>query len=117
VALFGRRTKARPGTTRGATAHDQRHLDEFVSTRSGVEGYLEPRTTVTETTLVLVADDGEWTRRRVESPRAAADFARRQAMPLYDATKVGYPKRMRDWTARRKAEGSGTRTDGRGPSS
>ena len=118
VALFGRRGKQRPGTTRGATSHDLRHLEDFVSTRSGVECYLEPRTTVTETTLVLVADDGEWTRRRVESPRAAADFARRRTMPLYDATKVGYPKRMRDWTARRKADGSGdSRTDGRGPSS
>jgi hypothetical protein len=130
VALFGRtkfgrnkfgRTKPRPGTTRGASPHDLRHLEEFVATRSGVEGYLEPRTTVTETTLVLVADDGEWTRRRVESPRAAADFARRRTMPLYDAAKVGYPKRMREWTARRKAEGSGgrtdRRTDGRGPSS
>jgi hypothetical protein len=126
VALFGRtklgrRAKPRPGTTRGASPHDLRHLEDFASTRSGVEGYLEPRTTVTETTLVLVADDGEWTRRRVDSPRAAADFARRRTMPLYDAAKVGYPKRMRDWTARRKAEGAGgrtnPRTDGRGPSS
>ncbi len=120
MALFGRRGKQRPGTTRAANAQDLRHLEDFVSTRSGVEGYLEPRTTVTETTLVLVADDGEWTRRRVESPRAAADFARRRTVPLYDATKVGYPKRMRDWTARRKAEGSGVRadrrTEGRGPS-
>jgi hypothetical protein len=24
-------------------------------------------------------------------------------MPLYDAARVGYPQRMRDWTARRKA--------------
>jgi hypothetical protein len=113
VALFGRRGKQRPGTTRAATADDLRHLEEFVSTRAGVEGYLEPRTTVTETTIVLVADDGEWTRRRVETPSAAADFARRRAMPLYDAAKVGYPKRMRDWTARRKAAGTDRRTDGR----
>ena len=121
MAMFGRRTKQRPGTTRAATGLDLRHLEDFVATRSGVEGYLEPRTTVTETTLVLVADDGEWTRRRVESPRAAADFARRRSMPLYDAAKVGYPKRMREWTARRKADGSTARsdrrTDGRGPSS
>jgi hypothetical protein len=116
VAIFGRWTKSRPGTTRTANSDDQRHLDEFVSTRAGVEAYLEPRTTVTETTVVLVAHDGEWTRRRVESPRAAEDFARRRAIPLYDAGKVGYPNRMREWTARRKADGNSGRTDGRGPS-
>ena len=115
MAMFGRRTKNRPGTTRTATSDDLRHLEDFVTSRSGVEGFLEPRTTVTETTIVLVAHDGEWTRRRVESPRAAADFARRRAIPLYDAAKVGYPNRMRDWTARRKAEGQTGRTNGRGP--
>jgi hypothetical protein len=120
VALFGRRTKQRPGTARAATSDDLRHLEAFATTRAGVEAYLEPRTTVTEPTLVLVAHDGEWTRRRVEGPRAAADFARRRAIPLYDVVKVGYPKRMREWTARRKAEsgeagGTSGRTSGRGP--
>ncbi len=115
VALFGRRKKHRPGTTRAATSDDTRHLEDFATSRSGVEAYLEPRTTVTETTVVLVAGDGEWTRRRVDSPRAAEDFARRRAMPLYDAAKVGYPNRMREWTARRKAEGQAGRTHGRGP--
>jgi hypothetical protein len=114
---FGRRTKPRPGTTRTATADDLRHLEAFATTRAGVEAYLEPRTTVTEPTLVLVAHDGEWTRRRVESPRAAEDFARRRAIPLYDAVTVGYPKRMREWTVRRKAAGGAAdgRTSGRGP--
>ena len=116
MALFGRRTKQRPGTTRTATSADLVHLEDFVTTRAGVEAYLEPRTTVTETTIVLVAHDGEWTRRRVESTRAAEDFARRRAIPLYDAVKVGYPSRMRDWTARRKAEGRSGRTEGHGPS-
>ena len=32
----------------------------------GVEAYVEPKTTVTDVTVVLVADDGEWTRRRVD---------------------------------------------------
>jgi hypothetical protein len=117
MALFGRRRQQRPGITRTATGQDLRHLEDFAATRSGVEGYLEPRTNVTEATLVLVADDGEWTRRRVESPRAAADFARRRTLPLYDAAKVGYPRRMREWTARRKTEGLDGRTDGRGPKS
>jgi hypothetical protein len=70
-----------------------------------VEAYLEPRTAVTETTVVLVASNGEWTRRRVDGAEAAASFARKHAIPLYDAASVGYPQRMRDWTARRKAAG------------
>jgi hypothetical protein len=96
------RRKARPGTLRSANSADLDHLRQFIGTRGGIEAYLEPRTTVTDTTVVLVADTGEWTRRRVESPEAAAAFARKQSIPLYDAAKVGYPKRMREWTARRR---------------
>ena len=71
----------------------------------GVEAYLEPRTAVTETTIVLVAGDGEWTRRRVPGESGARDFAKKHAIPVYDAGIVGYPQRMRDWTARRKKGG------------
>jgi hypothetical protein len=81
------------------------HLRQFISTRDGVEAYLEPRTALTDTTIVLVASSGEWTRRRIDSPEAAASLARKQAIPLYEAAKVGYPKRMRDWTAQHKAAG------------
>jgi hypothetical protein len=107
VAVF-RRGKGRPGTLRAANGADMEHLKQFITTRDGVEAYLEPRTAVTETTVVLVASNGEWTRRRVDSPDAAAAFARKQAIPLYEAAKVGYPQRMRDWTASRKAAGEAT---------
>jgi hypothetical protein len=70
-----------------------------------VEAFVEPRTTVTDTTIVLVAHDGEWTRRRVDGPSGASDFARKQSIPLYDVGVVGYPQRMRDYNARRKGEG------------
>lgn len=105
MAIFGRRKQGRPGTTRTASSDDVTHLDRFVISRSGVEAYLEPRTTVTETTVLLIASDGEWTRRRIAGPQAAADWARKRAVPLYEVNKVGYPQRMRDWTARRKATG------------
>ena len=75
------------------------------ATFDGVEAYLEPRTAVTDTTIVLVARSGEWTRRRIDSPEAAAALARKQAIPLYEAAKVGYPQRMREWSAQRKAAG------------
>jgi hypothetical protein len=101
-----RRRKDTPGVLRRGTAADLEHLVEFVRTRRGVEAYLEPRTTVTDTTVVLVAASGEWTRRRVAGPEAAATFTKKHAIPLYDADKVGYPQRMRDWTAQRRAEGA-----------
>jgi hypothetical protein len=104
VRLFSRR-KSRRGTLRGASSTDVAHLAQFVKSRPGVEAYIEPRTTVTETTVVLVAATGEWTRRRVDGAEGARDFARKHSVPLYDVGVVGYPQRMRDWTARRKANG------------
>jgi hypothetical protein len=88
-----------------ATSADVDHMAEFVRSRGGVEAYLEPRTAVTEMTVVLVATSGEWTRRRVDGPSAARAFAQKHSIPLYDVGIVGYPQRMRDWTARRKAAG------------
>ena len=101
MGLFSRR-KGRPGTLRTSDSSDLAHLANFVSSRGGVEAYLEPRTAVTETTVVLVAATGEWTRRRVADPDRAAGFAKKNAIPLYDVAKVGYPQRMRAWDAARK---------------
>lgn len=112
MRLFGRR-KSRRGTTRTSSDEDLRHLERFVASRASVEAYVEPRTTVTETTVLLVAADGEWTRRRVDGPQGAATFARRQKIPIYEVAVIGYPQRMRDWNARRKAAGESGRS---GPS-
>jgi hypothetical protein len=78
------------------------HLTGFATSRRGVEGFVEPETLQTPTTLVLVATDGEWTRRRIGSPRAAYDLCSRLGVPVYDVAAVGYPPRMREWTTRHK---------------
>jgi hypothetical protein len=57
---------------------------------------------VTETTVLLVAKDGEWTRRRVSGPAAARKLARSLGIPIYDVQLLGYPKRMRDYDARQR---------------
>jgi len=54
---------------REATSEDLDALREFARSRVGVEFFVEPETMVTDTTAVAVAADGEWTRRRVGSPR------------------------------------------------
>lgn len=103
MAWFRRRRRA--ATTAGdppARRADLEHLEQFVRTRKGVEAFIEPRTTVTETTVILIAADGEWTRRRIDGPDEARRFAHRMAMPVYDVRLVGYPRRMRDFNERRK---------------
>jgi hypothetical protein len=102
---FGRRRGAPGGVARGATSHDTAHLEEWASSRRGVEAFVEPRTAVTETTVVLIAGTGEWTRRRVDGPEGAARLAKRLAIPVYDAGIVGYPARMREWNQRQSATG------------
>jgi len=89
-------------TVRSADDGDQRHLQEFIRSRRGVEGFIEPRTTVTDVTMLLVAHDGEWTRRRVPSVKWAHDFANRNGVPSYDAGLVGIPSRMREYNRRQK---------------
>lgn len=110
MAWFRRRKQRQSEGSSGdrpATRQDLAHLEEFVRSRRGVEAFLEPRTAVTETTVVLVAHDGEWTRRRVEGPEAARRFAHRMAIPIYDVALMGYPKRMREYNERRKRAAQG----------
>jgi len=95
MKLFGRRS-ARKEEQR-ATAE---FLEEWVRPRHGVEVFVEPKTAVTDVSVLLVAHDGEFTRRLVGSPEAARTFARTHALPIYDATVVGYPQRMRDYSRR-----------------
>jgi hypothetical protein len=98
----------RTGSTRVRAADnvDQDHLHQFVSARKGVEGFVEPRTAVSDVTLLLVAHDGEWTRRRVPSVDWAHKFCNRYQVPSYDAAVVGIPQRMRDYNRRKKLEGN-----------
>ncbi|GAB2747562.1 hypothetical protein GCM10027174_22110 [Salinifilum aidingensis] len=103
MGLFDRlRRKRRSRGVRSADSQDVDHLVAWAGQRHGVEGYLEPRTAVTETTLMLIAHDGEWTRRRVDGPGAGFKLTRKIGVPCYEVTKVGYPQRMRDYQARQR---------------
>ena len=102
MAWFRRRTAPQRVVGRPVDRADLEYLAEFVRTRRGVEAFIEPRTTVTETTVLLVAHDGEWTRRRIESPEIARRWAYGLSLPIYDVRLLGYPQRMRDYNARQK---------------
>ncbi|WP_019877742.1 hypothetical protein [Sporichthya polymorpha] len=98
------RKKAATGDSRRADLADRDHLKEWSETRVGVEAYLEPQTAVTEPTVMLIAHDGEWTRRRVPSHEHARSLMGKLGIPVYDVALTGYPQRKRDYDARRAAE-------------
>jgi hypothetical protein len=104
VAWFRRRGGSGTAVSfdRAAYRADLEYLEQFVHSKRGVEAFLEPRTTVTENTVILIAHDGEWTRRRIPDPQAARQFGARLGIPVYDVRLVGYPQRMRDYNQRRK---------------
>ena len=107
MALFRRlRRSARDDdapSPRQAERAAREHLADFVRTRVGVEAYVEPETHVTQTTMVLIATTGEWTRRRVPDESTARKIAEELSIPVYDVQRTGYPPRMREWNARRRA--------------
>ena len=105
MGLFDRFRGRRSGRGDGHDpAADLRYLRDWVAERTGVEAFVEPKTTVTDVTVVLVAADGEWTRRRAGGDAGARRLSERLNIPVYDVQKVGYPQRMRDYDERRRIE-------------
>jgi hypothetical protein len=94
-AIRGRRGGYQSMLDREATPDDLADLRGFVTSKIGVEFYVEPETAATDTTAVAVASDGEWIRRRVGSPVVARKLAAELGIPAYDAAIVGYPDAMR----------------------
>lgn len=94
--------RTKPKTTEDASRSSTKELEEFVRSRTGVEGFLEPKTAIYSNTLLLVADDGEYLRRPIKSRAQAGEFCGKSNIPLYDAAKVGYPQRMRDFEQGRR---------------
>ena len=94
----GKTAASSPGEGRRFRAEEDA-LAEFAVSRTGVEAYVEPGATVTDVTVVLVADTGEWIRRRAASPSAARQLAHQLGIPAFDVTIIGYPQRLREYTA------------------
>jgi hypothetical protein len=108
MGLFFRRqrasspTAAAPPSAREAQLATVAHFREFVRTQVGVEAYIEPVTSSTPMTLMLIATTGEWTRRKVPDARAARSLAHELGIPIYEVNRTGYPQRMRDWSSRQR---------------
>ena len=93
----------------------QSHFAQFTQTRRGVEAFLEPATNVSTQSVVLVATDGEWTRRAVGSRAAAYEMAAGLGIPIYDVLLTGYPSRMREWSSRQRQDRRGDTRPGHRP--
>lgn len=105
MGLFDKLRRRRGGSTATSDpAGDLRYLRQWVAEHDGVEAFVEPETTVTEVTVVLVGADGAWTRRRAGGDAGARRLSDRLKIPVYDVQKIGYPQRMRDYDARQRIQ-------------
>lgn len=98
--LFGKRNKSttfKPPRAPGETIRpdDAQYLRDWVQGRKFVEGYVEPETMVNEMSVVLVDEQGNYTRRRIGGPKGIDEVAKMLGILLYDVEETGYPDRMR----------------------
>jgi hypothetical protein len=98
-----RRRKPPPGAMapmQRARDEDIEYMQQWAVQRSGVEAYYEPGTATIVATVMLIAGDGEWTRRKIGSLEAAIKFGNQRGIPVYEVFRTGYPQRKRDYDER-----------------
>ena len=98
--LFGKGKKSttfKPPRAPGETIRpdDAQYLRDWVTGRAYVEGFVEPETMVNEMSVVLVDEEGNYTRRRIGGPKGIDQVADMLGIMLYDVEETGYPDRMR----------------------
>ncbi|BDZ60801.1 hypothetical protein Lsed01_00127 [Demequina sediminis] len=107
MGLFSWKSRSKQSTAAPAAGKDAKsetvaHFAAFVESHSGCEAFIEPPTRVTQTTMVMVADTGEWTRRRVPDEATARKLAKQFGVPAFDVNLSGYPSRMREWNEKHR---------------
>ena len=104
MGLFGRLRRAFRVAGRGNDpAVDLRYCSSGSPQHTGVEAYVEPKTTVTDSPSCWWPPTASG---RVAGPAASAaqTAGGDLQIPVYDVQKAGYPQRMRDHDARRRIE-------------
>ncbi|WP_124054940.1 oxidoreductase [Arcanobacterium ihumii] len=103
MGWFSRRAKSKDpidlgaAPTRSQVNQAQDYFSNFVETRQSVSAFFEEATPRESAALVLVAGDGEWTRRKVTDASSARKIAQKLGIDIFDVAKVGYPPQMREW--------------------
>ncbi|AWB84383.1 oxidoreductase [Corynebacterium liangguodongii] len=98
--IFGKRTSSSPLAPPRAPGEtirpeDASYLAQWASGRAYVEGFVEPETVVNEMSVVLVDEEGNFTRRRIGGPKGIDAVSTLLGIALYDVEETGYPERMR----------------------
>ena len=79
----------------GGPSEQRAEIIAWLDAHSGVEAYVEPKTVVSPLSVVFVDTDGEWRRFELAEDRFLKEVARERRIKVMDATRVGYPPRMR----------------------
>ena len=103
--LFRRGRRATAARAAKPDRDTVRSIESFVSTRIGVEAYVEPETRTSPASVVLVAADGEWIRKSIPDPGWLSKLTKATRVPVYEVARVGYPKRMREYRRHRGGGG------------
>jgi hypothetical protein len=67
----------------------------FLDAHRGVEAYVEPRTVMHPLSVVFVDAEGVAKRFELREDAFLRELAKTRGIPVFDATRVGYPERMR----------------------
>lgn len=103
VDVLGRLRRRSGASARASARADAEHLATWAKAHRGVEAFVEqPSEALQSHTVVLVAHDGQWTRRRVAGAAGARRLGEELVVPVYDVQRTGYPQRMRDHEARER---------------
>jgi hypothetical protein len=115
AAAYRRRQSVAPGGTRpGAYEWERRteqakrqlkgvagpteyrdEIVEWIASHEGVEAYVEPKTVMHPLSVVLVDGRGEAKRFELREDAFLRELAKERGMRVLDASRVGYPERMR----------------------
>jgi hypothetical protein len=83
-------------------AEDRDAIREFLETHTGVEAYVEPKTVMHPLSVVLVAGDGEHKRFVLSDDAYLRELAGTHNLKAFDAARLGYPPRMREYLRRKE---------------
>jgi len=85
-------------------AEDRDGIRRWVESHRGVEAYVEPKTVMHPLSVVLVAGDGEHKRFELFDDTFLRELSGSHNLRVFDAARVGYPPRMRDYLRRQRGQ-------------
>jgi hypothetical protein len=94
---WDRRTDQVKRQLKGVPAPDEprEEIVSWVASHTGVEAYVEPKTMMSPLSVVFVDTDGEWKRFPLAEDRFLRALAKERGIQVFDASRTGYPPRMR----------------------